>query len=155
LREKPWLVPFPALSVADTVNENAPATVGVPDKTPAGESVSPGGSAPAAVNVYPVPVPPLTTRVVEYVDCAVASGRPAAVVNVTGGGGGTMLSEYRAVAVPDDVESWTVTETVKAPAAVGVPEITPVCELMLNPAGSPVALQVNGGVPLSANTVAL
>ena len=37
------------------------------------------------------------------------------------------------------VRSLTVTVTVEVPAAVGVPEISPVPELMDRPAGSPVA----------------
>ena len=44
------------------------------------------------------------------------------------------------------LESVTVIEGVLVPAAVGVPEIAPV-ELMLRPAGSPVAVQVYGAVP--------
>jgi hypothetical protein len=44
------------------------------------------------------------------------------------------------------VESVTVIEGVLVPAAVGVPEIAPE-ELMLRPAGSPVADQVYGAVP--------
>jgi hypothetical protein len=44
------------------------------------------------------------------------------------------------------LESVTVIEGVLAPVAVGVPEIAPE-ELMLRPAGSPVADQVYGAVP--------
>ena len=44
------------------------------------------------------------------------------------------------------LESVTVIEGVLVPVAVGVPEIAPV-ELMLRPAGSPVADQVYGAVP--------
>ncbi len=39
------------------------------------------------------------------------------------------------------VESVTVIVTLLAPAAVGMPEMTPVVELIANPAGSPVAAQ--------------
>jgi hypothetical protein len=38
------------------------------------------------------------------------------------------------------VPSVAVTVTLEVPAVVGVPEITPLEELMLNPAGSPLAL---------------
>jgi hypothetical protein len=44
------------------------------------------------------------------------------------------------------LESVTVIEGVLVPAAVGVPDIAPE-ELMLRPAGSPVAVQVYGAVP--------
>jgi hypothetical protein len=51
------------------------------------------------------------------------------------------------------LESVTVIEGVLVPAAVGVPEIAPE-ELMLRPAGSPVADQVYGAVPPPAAMVA-
>jgi hypothetical protein len=44
-----------------------------------------------------------------------------------------------AVAVPSD----TVTVTLNVPAAVGVPVMTPVDELIVSPVGSPVALNVS------------
>jgi hypothetical protein len=51
------------------------------------------------------------------------------------------------------LESVTVIDGVLVPAAVGVPEMAPE-ELMLRPAGSPVAVQVNGAVPPPAAMVA-
>ena len=51
------------------------------------------------------------------------------------------------------LESVTVIEGVLVPAAVGVPEIAPE-ELMLKPAGSPVADQVYGAVPPPAAMLA-
>ena len=51
------------------------------------------------------------------------------------------------------VELVTVIEGVLVPAAVGVPEMAP-DELMLRPAGSPVADQVYGAVPPVAAIVA-
>lgn len=53
------------------------------------------------------------------------------------------------------VESVTVIPTVPELAPVGVPLITPLDALMLNPAGSPVADHVYGVVPPVAATVAL
>jgi hypothetical protein len=50
--------------------------------------------------------------------------------------------------------SFTVTVTVEAPTAVGVPVMAPLL-LMDNPAGSPVALNVRGEVPPLAATVLL
>ena len=45
-------------------------------------------------------------------------------------------------------------ETVLVPSAVGVPEITPVVELIVSPVGIPVAVQEYGGTPPAAETVA-
>jgi hypothetical protein len=53
------------------------------------------------------------------------------------------------------LESFTVTFAVLVPAAVGVPPITPVLALIVNPAGRPVADQVKGVVPPVAATVAV
>jgi GR25 family glycosyltransferase involved in LPS biosynthesis len=53
------------------------------------------------------------------------------------------------------VASITVTITVLVAVAVGVPLITPVDALMLNPVGNPVAVQPYGVVPPVAATVAL
>src|SRR5919201_6725596 len=53
-----------------------------------------------------------------------------------------------AVAVSGGVsESVAVTATVKSPDTVGVPEISPVDELMFRPVGRPVADHDTGGVP--------
>ena len=52
------------------------------------------------------------------------------------------------------LESVTVIEGVLVPVAVGVPEMAPE-ELMLRPAGSPVADQVYGAVPPVAAMVAV
>lgn len=52
--------------------------------------------------------------------------------------------------------SFTFTLTVKVAAlAVGVPEISPVDDLILKPAGTPVALHVYGDSPLSIELIAL
>ena len=55
------------------------------------------------------------------------------------------------LAVLAESVTWTVTEG--APAAVGVPEITPVAGLMFSPPGSPNADQCSTGVPPVAKTV--
>jgi hypothetical protein len=49
----------------------------------------------------------------------------------------------------------TVAVTVDVPVVVGVPEMTPVAELIDRPAGSPVALKVYGVVPPEADRVRL
>jgi hypothetical protein len=51
------------------------------------------------------------------------------------------------------LESVTVIEGVLVPEAVGVPEMAPE-ELMLRPAGNPVAVQVYGAVPPPATMAA-
>jgi hypothetical protein len=56
---------------------------------------------------------------------------------MTGGAGGLMVIVRVAVPVPREFVALIV--TVKVPAAVGVPEITPVDVFTVNPAGSPVA----------------
>jgi len=67
---------------------------------------------------------------------------------------GAMVMLYVPVAVWAGVAvSVTVTVTVKEPAAVGVPLIAP-AELMLSPAGSPVAAYVLVPAPPAAVTVA-
>ena len=68
---------------------------------------------------------------------------------------GAIVSERaaEAVACVGEVESVTVTVAELAPAAVGVPEIWPLLELMLKPAGNPVADQVYGVLPPVAATV--
>ena len=52
-------------------------------------------------------------------------------------------------------ESSTVTATVRLPAAVGVPEITPVDELILNPEPSPVAEKLLPPVPSAVEMLRL
>ena len=82
---------------------------------------------------------------------------PSASVVVAIVSGATMVRDRDlvAVALVGLVESVTVTTTVLAPAADGVPLITPVKESILSPAGIPVADQVYGTVPPVAATVAL
>ncbi len=67
--------------------------------------------------------------------------------NVTGTGGGGTTTELIAntsVAVPVPPPLVALKVTVAAPAAVGVPEISPVPVLMLSPAGKPMALKLSG-----------
>lgn len=64
---------------------------------------------------------------------------PVAVVALLiTGVGGLIVNVKAAVPVPVAFDALNVTEDI--PAAVGVPVMAPVAVLMLNPAGSPVAL---------------
>jgi hypothetical protein len=56
---------------------------------------------------------------------------------MTGGAGGLIVIVKVALPVPREFVALIV--TVKVPGAVGVPEITPVEVLTVNPAGNPVA----------------
>jgi hypothetical protein len=59
-----------------------------------------------------------------------------------------LRTSFNDVVALADAPSFTLTFTVKVPAlAVGLPEISPVDDLMLKPAGSPVALHVYGDLP--------
>src|SRR2546428_3085189 len=51
----PWS-PEPNALVARTTKEKSPASVGVPDRAPDGDSVTPGGSEPATRDTEPVVV---------------------------------------------------------------------------------------------------
>ena len=53
----------PFASVAVAVELNAPTTVGVPERTPAGESDRPAGSAPAVTDHATAPTAPVWVSV--------------------------------------------------------------------------------------------
>jgi hypothetical protein len=77
-------------------------------------------------------------------------GNEVVLICSDAGGAGLMRSERVAVAVWPAVvppESVTFTVTLNCPEADGVPEIPPVCGLILNPEGSPVADHVYGWKP--------
>ena len=128
-----------AASVTCTVNEAVPAAVGVPLICPVELlSVSPAGREPALIDQLYGVVPPLACNVVEY---AVPTVPPGSDEVVTVGGcaaaATAMLNAFVAVLFAASF-TWTVND--KVPAAVGVPEITPVDETRLNPAGKVPAL---------------
>lgn len=79
----------------------------------------------------------------------------AAVVMASGAGAIITVNVLVALCGVGVPESATVTFTVLVPAAVGVPVICPVLGLMLSPAGNPVADQLYGCMPPSADTAAL
>jgi hypothetical protein len=66
---------------------------------------------------------------------------------VTSGAAATCNARLAVAVSGVESESVAVTATVKSPVTVGVPKISPVDELMFNPAGRPVADHDTGGVP--------
>jgi hypothetical protein len=136
--------------VAVTVKVKLPDTVGVPERTPAEESTSPAGNAPAvtanvcgarppdAVSVwlYGVPCTPPTS----------ASGKTVTVAH-------TILNVY--VRLPEhSLASVAVTVKVYVPGVVGLPERTPMVD-RLKPGGRDPDVRVNkyGAVPPEAEKV--
>ena len=127
-----------------------PVAVGVPEIAPEEFMLRPAGS-PVAVQVYGA-VPPPATIEAEYAapvkplgSEAVVIDRPAPIVMES--------VDVETLRWLGELESVTVIEGVLVPEAVGVPEMAPE-ELILRPAGSPVADQVYGAVPPPAAMVA-
>lgn len=69
-----------AASVTFAVKPNVPAAVGVPDNTPAPDSVSPPGSVPALTDHVYEPVPPVAASVAEYAVPTCPLGKVALVI---------------------------------------------------------------------------
>ena len=69
---------------------------------------------------------------------------PPALLVMTGGAVETTVI-FR-VAVPDPRELLALIVTLDVPCDVGVPEITPVAELIVNPPGRPVAAKDDGAL---------
>jgi hypothetical protein len=134
------------LSLTATVNVADPVAVGVPEMTPALESVRPAGKLPdASDHVYPG-VPPVALSVVLYELPFLPTVR---LVDVIDSPEAEIVSDSCAVALSaGDALSVTATVKLAVPAAVGVPEITPALE-SVRPAGKlPVAIDhVYPGVP--------
>ena len=127
-----------------------PVAVGVPEIAPVELMLRPAGR-PVADQVYGA-VPPPATIEAEYAapvkplgSEAVLIDRPAPIVMES--------VDVETLRWLGALESVTVIEGVLAPEAVGVPEIAPE-ELMLRPAGNPVAVQVYGAVPPPATMLA-
>lgn len=144
-------VRFP-VSVTDTVNPKLPTPVGVPEIVPAADIVTPGGRAPAVIDHDFVPEPPVEMSTVSYADPCTAFG--SVTVEIARAATTTIDSERVAVrtGVPPSV---TVNVTTDDPAAIGVPDTTPVDGLIDRPTGSPVADQVYEPAPPIAAIVAL
>jgi hypothetical protein len=138
----------PRPSVTLMVKPGAVA-VGVPEIRPLLELIlSPAGSEPADTDQVSDPVPPDAATVWEYAVPMVAPGIEE--VEIDGAAETVMVSTLVAEAL-----AASVTCMVKLGAvAVGVPEMRPLEEFKLSPAGSePDTVQVRGAVPPDAATV--
>lgn len=143
-----------ALSATATVKVAVPVAVGVPEITPALESVSPAGKLPdARDHVYPG-VPPLALSVVVYE--LPTSPDPRLRERTASPGGTTVMDTWLDTDCAGDPLSFTATVKVDVPLVVGVPEIVPALE-SASPAGSvpDASDHVNPGVPPVALNVAL
>jgi hypothetical protein len=120
------------LSLTATVKVAVPVAVGVPEITPAFESVNPAGKLPdASDHVYPG-VPPVALSVALY---ELPFFPTARLVDVIDSPEAEIVSDSCADAVSaGDALSVTATVKVAVPLAVGVPEITPALE-SVSPAG--------------------
>ena len=136
-----------AASVAVTVTLLVPAVVGVPEIAPVDELMLTPAGRPVADHVT-VPLAPEAvndTLTGEPTFTATAE-LDGVIVNDTGD---TVMVTVAVAVLP--AASFAVTVTLDVPTAVGVPEIAPVDELMLTPAGRPVADHVT--VPLAPEAV--
>jgi len=138
---------LPALFVAVTVKVKLPAAVGVPESTPVLVfSDSPLGRPPVCVHVGAGL--PVAVKVKLYALPTVPLGGLPEVI--AGAVGAEMVIVTLLLALPSLFVAVTV--KVKLPAAVGVPESTPVLVLKVKPLGKfPVCDQVGAGVPVAAN----
>src|SRR6202453_1953180 len=138
-------------SVTCTVKAELPAAVGVPEITPVEAfSDSPAGSdpAPGTTDQLYGAVPPVAASVAEYPAPTVA---PGSTDVVTDSGASTVIDNGCVAVIAGLLESVTCTVKADLPAAVGVPEITPVEAFSDSPAGSDPAPgttdQLYGAVP--------
>jgi hypothetical protein len=129
------------LSVMDAVCELAsvtcaekvlvPALVGVPEITPVPESsVSPAGREPLVMDQVYGDVPPVTASVALYAKFRVPLGKEPLVTL-----SGPIMVRLSVWVAETELESVTRTEKLLVPATVGVPEIIPVPDPSVRPAG--------------------
>ena len=134
-----------AESVTVMVNDETPGDVGTPEMTPVELRVSRGGSEPEVSCHAYGDTPPAAVRVCEYGVPATPEGRGEAEEMARGGR--TILSPNTSFA-PAEFASTTAATNRAAPAAVGVPEITPAEEIERPSGSEPAATdQVYGGDP--------
>jgi hypothetical protein len=123
------------LSVTVTPSGYAPVAAGVPLMTPLDARLNPAGRLPELTDQAYGAVPPAAVSVALYEEAAAALGS-ALVLMTSGGTGDTTVRLNVVVAVCCGFpRSITVIPNVNAPETVGVPEITPVHDERLNPAG--------------------
>jgi hypothetical protein len=150
------VVPGEPESVTFIVKAKVPAAFGVPEIVPVEDMVRPPGNAPElTLQLYGV-VPPLAASVVEYAIPTCPEGTETVVICTDVAAEATVrLNDLVAVCSVGVVESVTLLVKLKAPDAVGVPEIVP-AEDSVRPAGRvpELMLQPYGVVPpLAANVV--
>ena len=135
-------------SVACTVNVLVPAVVGMPVTAQLLPNARPAGSEPESTEQVYGAVPPVMVMLAAYGTCTVPLGSvPVTIVRDPPDDAVLIFSVRFSVAVAF-AASLTCAVNVDVPAAVGVPERTPVAE-RLSPAGSVplVMLQLYGLVP--------
>ena len=150
----------PIESITCIVNKYDPATVGVPRMSPvAAVNFRPLGSCPVVrLQVYGG-VPPLAISRHEYTTCTPPLGSVAAVViwmgiELLAAPEAAITTSVKFVEAVAPAESFTCTVNENVPATVGVPKMSPVVAVSVNPLGScpAVKLQVYGAVPPLAIT---
>src|ERR1035437_5485799 len=114
-------------------------------------SSAPLSAAKVSVRVTTTSTGKLLPRVTWRRGCCsgLAVSEMPASARFSGGVAGSPMVTGKLLEVLPPAASFTVTTRVAAPGAVGVPEMAPAAD-MLRPAGSPLALKVNGGVPPDA-----
>lgn len=140
-------------SVTRIVIGKLPATVGVPERTPAELSESPVGNEPDATTHEYVPTPPAAARVCENAVPLMPSGSDAVVTD--NAVPATAIDNDRVAERPPPSVTFTEKVAVTFEVDVGVPEITPVVGSRVKPAGGlPVGMDhANGANPPDARTV--
>lgn len=124
-------------SVTVTPILKLPLAVGVPETRPVDPRVSPAGRAPEVIDHVYGEVPPAACSAFEY-DAAIVPEGKLDVETVSGAGAGAAMVIERfgcRVCGAGLPASLIVTVKVLVPVAVGVPEIRPVAEASLRPAG--------------------
>ena len=136
---------WPVLSCTRIVTGKVPAAVGVPASSPVeGFRVNPAGRVPVEDQVNG-PVPPVTTSASVY---AAPTCPPGGAGKDNDGDGVTAMLRFCVAVCALASVTWTVNG--KEPAAVGLPDSSPVAELRVTPPGSDpeVIDQLNGAVPV-------
>src|SRR5471030_2180035 len=131
-------------SLAWTVNAKVPGPVGVPERTPAVESVRPPGRVPiVTVKVYGL-LPPLAVMVWLYAAVVVPSGSACGFIVIVGQ---VMVIVYDRVPL-QPLLAVALTVKVKLPLADGVPERTPAVDRLSPPGRLPLdTVKVYGLLP--------
>src|SRR5450432_3525753 len=131
-------------SLAWTVKVKVPGPVGIPERTPALESVSPLGRVPiVTVKVYGL-LPPLAVMVWLYAAVVVPSGSACGFIVIVGQ---VMVIVYDRVPL-QPLLAVALTVKVKLPLADGVPERTPAVDRLSPPGRVPLdTVKVYGLLP--------